>query len=67
MYLLIFYSGATTNTTETEMTKQHPAEGNNHIYKEGPSGTYTCQPSVPCCLKSAKSTQKPQSDLDVKV
>ena len=46
--IYLFYSGATTNTTETETTKQHPAEGNNYIYKEGPSGTYTCQPSIPC-------------------
>ena len=48
LYIYLFYSGAKTNTTETEMTKQHPAEGNNYIYKEGPSSMYTCQPSVPC-------------------
>ena len=34
MYLSIFYSGPTTNTT-----KDHPVKGNNYIYKEGPSGT----------------------------
>ena len=78
MYLSIFYSGPTTNTTETEMTKDHPAKGNNYIYKEGP---VVCTPAshqypvtsngklldVAVIGESAQSTQKHQSDSDIKV
>ena len=72
MYLSIFYSGPTTNTT-----KDHPAKGNNYTKKAPVVHTPTSHwypvasngklLEVAVIGESAQSTQKPQSDSDVKV
>ena len=78
MYLSIFYSGPTTNTTDTETTKDHPAKGNNYFYKEAPVVRTPASHRYPVASnsklldvavigESAQSTQKPQSDSDIEV
>ena len=57
MYLSIFYSWPTANTTDTETTKDHqyPVASNGKLLDVAVIG------------ESAQSTQKPQSDSDVRV
>ena len=71
MYLSIFYSGPTTNTTETEKvttisTKKAPVVRTpaSHRYPVTSNGKLL---DVAVIRESAQSTQKPQSDSDVEV